>query len=222
MGESMQPIDSSDSNTTVEPQPPGTKPHHCILLNGSLVYAPARDYLWEPENAESGIAVLKEHVEDLNEKRTKLVQEAAFLFHEVTQRENQFLALDNSEHDTEAGRKTRKAMELLSSMHSNIYSEIAETDWLISDSKKMILQLETNGTWMPKGQGAPDPSVIEAVLEKIKQHQKTTEYMLQQMGHMIVPAESQPKLDEDLREIKENTEATTDLVEYFEGMSKPK
>lgn len=219
--EGVQPLGFPDS-AKIEPQPAGSQPHNCVLFNGSLVYGTTRDYFWEPESADSGIKALKEHVEQLNEKRTKLVQEAAFLFQEVAQRENKYLALDKDEHDTEVGRKSRKAMELLSSMHSNTYTEIAELDWLISDSKKMILQLETNGTWMPKSPGTPDPKVTEAVLDKIRQHQKKTENMLQQLGYLVVPAEAQPQLEEDLREVKENTEATTDLVEYFEGISKPR
>jgi hypothetical protein len=209
-------------SATVMPQPSGSQPHNCVLFNGSLVYGTTRDYLWEPEDAESGIKRLKEHVKELTEKRAKLVQEAAFLFQEVAQRENKYLTLSKEEHDTEMGRKSRKAMELLSSMHSNTYTEIAELDWLISDSKKMILQLETDGTWMPKSPGPPAPQITEAILDKIRQHQKKTELMLQQLDYLAVPTEAQPQLEDDKREVKENAEATTDLVEYFEELSKPR
>ncbi|TID17084.1 hypothetical protein E6O75_ATG09850 [Venturia nashicola] len=215
-----QPFDLAEG-TVVEPQPHGSHPHNCVLVNGSLLFAPTRDYFWEPESVEAGTEALNAHMEKLNEKRTRLVQEAAFLFQEVTRRENKYLAMDKAEHDTEAGRRSRKAMELLSSMHSNTYTEIAETDWLISDSKKMLLQLESNGTWMPKSQGPPNPKVLETILDKVREHQKKTDMLLQQIGYMVVPPGNRAQIEEDTREVKENSEATADLVEYFDNVSKP-
>ncbi|KAE9980080.1 hypothetical protein BLS_009164 [Venturia inaequalis] len=216
-----QPFDFADG-IVMEPQPHGSHPHHCILVNGSLVFGSTRDYFWEPDSVEAGIEALKEHIEKLKEKRTRLAQEAAFLFQEVAQRENKYLAMDNAERDTEAGRRWRKAMELLSSMHFNTYSEIAETDWLISDSKKMILQLETNGTWMPPNQGPPDSKALGTILDKVREHVKKTEMLLQQISYMVVPPENREQMEENTREIKENSEATADLIEYFEEASKPK
>lgn len=216
-----QSFDLSDG-TVVEPQPQGSHPHNCVLLNGSLLFGPTRDYFWEPESPEAGTEALKAHLEMLNEKRTKLVQEAAFLFQEVAQRENKYMAMDKNERDTEAGRRSRKAMELLSSMHSNTYTEIAEVDWLISDSKKMLLQLETNGTWMPQSQGPPEPKVLQTISNKVKEHQKKTDLLLQNIRYMVVPPENRAQMEEDVREVKENSEATADLVEYFDDISKPK
>lgn len=219
--ETPQSFDLADG-TVVEPQPLGSHPHACALVNGSLLFGPTRDYFWEPESVEAGIEALKTHLEKLNEKRTKLVQEAAFLFQEVAQRENKYLAMDKIERDTETGRRSRKAMELLSSMHSNTYTEIAEVDWLISDSKKMLLQLESNGTWMPKAQAPPDPKVLETLLNKVREHQKKIELMLQHVDYMVVPPENRAEIEEDIREVKENSEATADLVEYFDDVSKSK
>lgn len=209
-------------DTVVEPQPHGSYPHNCVLVNGSPSFAPIRDYFWEPESIEAGTEALKAHMEKLHEKRARLVQEAAFLFQEVTRRENKYLTMDRPERDTEAGRRSRKAMELLSSMHSSTYIEIAQMDWLISDSKKMLLQLESNGTWMPQSQGPPDPKVLETILDRIREHQKNTDMLLQQIGYMVVPPEDRAQMEEDIREVKENSESTADLVEYFDDVSKPK
>ncbi|QDS68216.1 hypothetical protein FKW77_010578 [Venturia effusa] len=207
--------------SVAEPQPRGSHPHTCVLINGSLVFGPMRDYFWEPESVQRGTEILKAHLEKLNEKRTKLVQEAAFLFQEVAQRENNYLALSKNERETEAGRKSRKAMELLSSMHSNTYFNIAEVDWLISDSKKWLLQLESNGTWMPRTQGSPDPKAVEAILENIRKHKKSTDMMLQQIGSMVVPPENRSEIEQDVRDVKENSEATADLIDHFDPMTKP-
>lgn len=206
----------------VEPQPHGLHPHSCVLVDGSLVFGPMRDYHWEPDSTEAGIKTLKEHVEILTEKRTRLAQEAACLFQEVAKRESKYQAMDITEHDTEAGRRSRKAMELLSSMHFNTYSDIAALDWLISDSKKILLQLETNGTWMPKSQGPPDQKVLGVILEQVRLHQKKTELLQRQLGSLLVTQENQAQVEEDIREVKENAEATADLVEYYEEISKPR
>lgn len=203
--------------TTVSPQPPGSNPHHVVIVNGKTHYLNTRDYLWRPANSEEGLRLLHEQLNDLNGKRSSLVQTAEFLWIEIAKRERKYMK--ENEPDTTSGRQLRKTLELLSSMHSNIWTEISEIDWLIADTKKIILQVQKAGDWIPDKPLHIDLKTYkpERVLELVRQHKEKMAQMLSHMDSLIVTSESdQLKREENLKEIKENDIATGELLRELE------
>jgi hypothetical protein len=199
-------------------QPPGSRPHTCVIVDGKIQYAPGnRDYFWEPASPAEGLETLQDHIDELKAERARLHREAEFLYYEIAARESQYATRDKSL-DGEASRKRRKALELLNSLHHNQWVEISVMDWLITDSQKMVLQLKTNGTWMPEKSGQSDPvaRVPDGVMQKLRQHKKKTTMLLDQLETAIVPSEAQQQMEDNIREVRENDAATEELVEELE------
>jgi hypothetical protein len=211
--------DQIQSNTVVM-QPPGSHPHACVVADGKIQYMGNRDYFWQPASSAEGLETLQNHIEDLKDQRSKLHRQAEFLFHEIAARESQYERRDKTV-DTEASRKERKALELLSSMHFNLWSDISVMDWLITDSQKMILQMKSNGTWLPEKTGNPTAYAPDTLLEKIREHKQKTEMLVSQLESVIAPSEDQKQLDDHIREMKENDSATGDLIQDFEERRGP-
>jgi len=89
-----------------------------------------------------------------------------------------------------------------------------------SHKSPIFLQLQTDGKWLPSKSVTPDPKTTQELVDKIRKHQKKTEFTLQQLKKVVVPAEGQEQLNEDLRDVEENVAATVELVEYLEGLDK--
>lgn len=202
---------------SISPQPAGSNPHHVMIVNGKTHYLNTRDYLWRPANSEEGLRHLHEQLNELNGKRNSLVQTAEFLWIEIAKRER--LYMKENEPDSAAGRHLRKTLELLSSMHSNTWTEISEIDWLIADTKKIILQVQKAGDWIPDKPLNIDLKTYkpERVLELVRQHKEKTAQMVSHIDSLIVTNENdQLKREENLKEIKENDFATGELLRELE------
>jgi hypothetical protein len=203
----------------VIPQAPGTRPHNCFIVNGKPEYSATRDYRWQPDSPAEGVETLQDHIEDLQARRAKLRRQAEFLFYEVADRERQFHHRDKSV-DNEKSRLQRKALELLSSTHSNLWVTISMYNWLIDDSQKMLLQLQSNGAWLPEKTGEPTAHTPNGLLEQIREHKKTAELKLEQLESVsetvIVSAEDYTQMANNIREAKENIKATSEVIEDFE------
>jgi hypothetical protein len=202
---------------SISPQPAGSNPHHVVIVNGKTHYLNTRDYLWRPANSEEGLRLLHEQLNELNGKRSSLVQTAEFLWIEIAKRER--LYMKENEPDSASGRQLRKTLELLSSMHSNTWTEISEIDWLIADTKKIILQVQKAGDWIPDKPLNIDLKTYkpERVLELVRQHKEKTAQMLSHIDSLIVTTENdQLKREENLKEIRENDLATAELLRELE------
>jgi len=202
---------------SISPQPVGSNPHHVMIVNGKPHYLNTRDYLWRPANSDEGLRLLHEQLNELNGKRSSLVQTAEFLWIEIAKRER--LYMKENEPDSASGRQLRKTLELLSSMHSNTWTEISEIDWLIADTKKIILQVQKAGDWTPDKPLNIDLKTYkpEKVLELVRQHKEKTAQMLSHIDSLIVTSENdQVKREENLKEIRENDIATGELLRELE------
>jgi hypothetical protein len=219
-GESSDMEDDQLLSRTVVMQPPGSRPHACVIADGKVQYLGNRDYFWQPASPVEGLETLQDHIEEIKDQRSKLHRQAEFLFHEIAAREIQYERRDKTV-DNEVSRKERKALELLSSMHFNLWSDISVMDWLITDSQKMILQMKSNGTWLPEKTGNPTARVPGSLLEKIREHKQKTEMLVSQLESVIAPSEDQKQLDDHIREMKENDTATGDLIKDFEDRRVP-
>jgi hypothetical protein len=211
--------DQMFSKHAVIPQAPGTRPHNSFVVNGKPEYSATRDYRWQPNSPAEGIETLQDHIEDLKVRRAKLRRQAEFLFYEVADRERQYGQRDKFI-DSERSRLQRKALELLSSTHSNLWVTISMYNWLIDDSQKMLLQLQTNGAWLPEKTGDPTAHTPDGLLEQIREHKKTSEMKLEQLENVsesvIISAEDRETMTSNIREAKENIKATSEVIEDFE------
>jgi len=211
--------DESIQSVAIIPQPLGSRPHTCIKLNGKEHFLANRDYFWKPANTAEAIETLQDHIQELNETRTGLARQAEFLWYEIADREHKYSTTMEQDIDSEPLRKQRKALELLSSMHGNLWGDISVVDWLIADSKKQILQFKSNGTWIPEKKPSVDISTYtpDEVLEKVREHKQKTEAIMFQLANVIAPtSEDQSELEKNQREMRENDMATADLIEEFE------
>jgi hypothetical protein len=217
------PIISSGANQP-EPQPPGSRPHVAELVNGKLHYYPTRDYVWRPQSVAEGVEILNEHIKDLNERRGHLTEQATYLWHEIAERERKY-ALRPLNDNTDEWIKERKALELLCSLHANLWVDISGADWAIQDSKKMLFQLQSKGTWMPeKEEGYVDPKtyVPPSILDRLREHKQATESILFRLESAMIPPDAPEaerlvaQVAENIKEVKGNDTSTKELIEEFE------
>ncbi|KAF2436573.1 hypothetical protein EJ08DRAFT_152625 [Tothia fuscella] len=213
-----------DPDQAHEPEPPGSHPHLCAVVNGELRFLSTRDYQWRPSSTSEGVDVLQSHISTLSKRRAHLTHQATYLWYEIAEREKQF-ATRPADDEAEEWIKKRKALELLCSLHSNLWTEISEADWLIADSKKMLLQLQSNGTWVPEREpGSADPKtyVPSSILEKLRKHKESTGTMLYQLENAVIPpttpdAEKLSEvLAENMEQLRGNDASTSELIEELE------
>jgi len=210
-------LDDGTYAENVQPQPIGSSPHPIVLLDGKAEYQVTRDYTWRYENSEEGLRLLNKQLNDLTGARKGLVEMAEFLWIEVAKRERRY----HKESDPESadGRQLRKALELLSSMHSGVWGQISDIDWLIADTKKIMLQIQKGGDWIPENPKSIDLKTYrpERILELIRRHKENTTRLLSTLENMAVPYDGdQEKLNDSLKEVRENDMATENLVREME------
>jgi hypothetical protein len=204
----------------LEDMPKGFAPHIAVKVDSDIKFLNARDYYWKAESVQDGLQALEEHIQDLSARRLDLVREAEYLWLEVAKKERGYFK-DHSDDDAESRRRLRAKLELLSSIHMNTYTAIAEFDWMIDDTKKMKLQLKSGGDWEPSKQPNIDPKtyVPERILEMLKHHKKQTEENKQQWGSLLtvpIPEDQKGGISDSSRDVEDNDIATAELIEEFE------
>jgi len=217
---------------------PGKAPHELAYdtWEEKVVALPTTDYRWEPTSSADGERSLQGHIEKLLERRQKLVKQVEWLWHELAIRENNYHNLPPGE-DKDI---TRKKLELLGSMHKNLWVEISELDWMIGDSRKQILQLQSRNkgiTWLPPttvanasfandktGTQPVDESIWNRLIRDLRNHQENLQAVMASMDEVLLTdekdSEEKEEFDRTLKEVKQNEEATEGLIQEFEDRGK--
>jgi hypothetical protein len=209
----------SQSHIATLPQPPGSQPHVAIVTEkGEMVFAPQRDYEWNPESAQVGLEILRDHLEDLNKARANNVKTAEYLWHTIARREAQNYSPYSRKNDSADVVMERKALELLTSIHKQVYSQIADVDWCIANTKKLMLQFQSDGKWMPNASGSVmAPEARKKILINVREHRKNLEVQEAtiETSLKVMPIDDDEKAEIRLA-ISENLAATTKLLEDLE------
>ncbi|KAF2835549.1 hypothetical protein M501DRAFT_988841 [Patellaria atrata CBS 101060] len=198
---------------------PGAAPHVYIIdENEKRKWVPTTDYHWEPRSPQEGLQELQGHIVELTDLRKQLVEETEYLWIELARREQIFYR----EKDESIRRGQRKELELLGSMHFNLWAEISLLDWMIADSRKNMLQLQPakegkKWGWMPQV-----PKHIESGQYKPLRTYQTLQRHLQEKESELeeMKASRDPRVPDHMREqlldsARENVEATARLVAEF-------
>jgi hypothetical protein len=198
----------------------GTEPHEIgTNQDGKKVVLPQRDFAWNPASKEIGLETLQDHLEELQKSRKAAVESAQFLWG--------LLAKYEAEHYPPYGRDTesseinlhKKALELLASIHRQHYSQIADLDWCIANTQKLMLQTQSEGKWLPAhSDGAGENEAQEKLLNNIRNHKKNLEVQNNTMDESL---KMMPVPDEVKEEIKhavaDNLAATSKLLDELEA-----
>lgn len=154
--ESLGQASEGDGEEADEQDP---QPHRSQLMDGERQFRPQRNYSWIAESGAESIAVLEKHIDHLKERRLLLAQEAELLWHQIAVKE---AAASQVPRDTLAGEKQYATLDVMGEAHVNIWLEVSVIDWMLADSRKMIMQSEAyqKGThWIPE----PTPNATAIV-----------------------------------------------------------
>lgn len=201
------------------PKPPGYAPHMTIETEtGEKITQAQRDFEWNPESAQEGIEELRDHLEDLNKARAKAAQSAEYLWNTIAQREASKYPPYGRKDDLEDVVLERKALELLTSIHKQLYSHITDLDWCIANTKKLMLQMQSDGKWLPNTVNSiVATETREKILNNIRMHRRTLEVQESTIEESLkmMPVTDEDK-DDIRRSVSENLVATTKLLEDLE------
>jgi hypothetical protein len=211
--------DQASEWLAAQPEPPGTEPHMTIVAeNGQKVVLAQRDFDWNPESQQAGLEMLQDHLEDLYKARARAVQSAEFLWNSIAKRESQHYPPYKRQQDSKSITLEKKALELLSSIHKQHYAQIADLDWCIANTKKLMLQLQSEGKWLPNNLNSPVASEArDKLLASVRQHRKNLEVQSMTVDETlnVMPVPDEEKAD-IRRALSENLAATTKLLKDLE------
>ncbi|KIW07940.1 uncharacterized protein PV09_01844 [Verruconis gallopava] len=216
-------VTTASSLLTAFPLPPGSEPHMAVKTqDGTKIYAPQRDYEWNPTSAQTGLEILQDHLEELSTARSKQAQTAEYLWNMIARREADKFPPYARNDEAEEIILERKALELLTSIHRQVYSQIADLDWCIANTKKLILQFQTDGKWVPSTsvQSSVLSEARDKILENIRLHKKNLEVQQTTFANeenIKMMAISEDEKEDIRRALRENLAATTRLLEDLEN-----
>ncbi|KAJ9646532.1 hypothetical protein H2199_002581 [Coniosporium tulheliwenetii] len=204
---------------------PETLPHHYDLdPQWGRIFIPSTDYTWVPASPEEGIRTLKEHLKTLEERRTREVAEAEFIWHELADREIAFQCMT----DDKARDASRRALELVGSTHRKLWDSISGLDWMIADTKKRILQLEakqSGRTWTPapgsieRAKHRPSLCVemFRRHLSNLEELNRAVDTAMTSLEFSKMPKDAQLTLRRHKDQLLQNIEATKAVIKEFEA-----
>ena len=203
-----------------EPVPEGSKPHMAYIdSNGKETVMAQRDFDWNPENKALGLEALQDHLEDLQKHRRQAVHSAQYLWELIARREAANYKPFGRDQDSQPMILEKKALELLSSIHKQHYSQITDLDWCIANTQKLILQFQSDGKWLPSKADATDLSEArEKLLNNIRTHKKNLEVQNSTLESTLAmtPIDSEDK-DDIKRALADNLKATAKLLDDLES-----
>lgn len=200
-------------------EPSGPHPDLASFLRSdSPSQHPNRDYRWRSGNREDSLSDLDKDLASLHSRREELVEMAEFLWAEIAKRERRYKNLEDSETD----RMLRKSLEWLSSCHCGTWLQISALDWMIADTKKIILQIQKSGDWLPQKPKNVDLTTYRPaeILGSLLNHRKFMANHLADLEKISSVSAADAKLHDDLKrsmqEVRENIMATDDLIREME------
>lgn len=205
---------------TAQPVPEGSKPHMGYVdSNGKEMILAQRDFDFNPENKATGLEALQDHLEDLQKHRRAAVSSAQYLWELIAKREAAHYKPWGRDQESEPINLEKKALELLSSIHKQHYSQIADIDWCIANTQKLILQMQSDGKWLPtKSDLSGNMEARGRLLNNIRTHKKNLEVQNSTLESTLAvsPFENEDK-DEIRRGVADNLKATAKLLEDLES-----
>ncbi|KAK4981084.1 hypothetical protein LTR66_010216 [Elasticomyces elasticus] len=159
-------IDDEEAAANLDEMDP--RPHVSKIEEGERIFHPETNYRWAAYGEEAK-RILEDHIAHLNERRAGLAKEAEYAWHQIAVREAEFYDTPNGTPE-----KQTKRIELgyLANVHVNTWLEIGSIDWMIADSNKNLLQLQSMLTKEPgkSGSGHWIPQISDAVRRQPPKH----------------------------------------------------
>jgi hypothetical protein len=169
------------------------RPHFSEMREGERVFFPEPNYKWQP-TLDAGPQI-ESHIQELKERRSRLANEAAILFHTLACKQNELYATDKDDVDRE---QHRVDAELMGHLHVQTYLEISRLDWCIADSQKTKLQLkalENGQQWLPpRPQGKPNFQHARRLLDEFDHENEVARGEMEMLGEQAAAALQDPGL----------------------------
>lgn len=206
--------------------PLGTSPHPGYITEGQTKFLPRADYDWEPESVDEGIKVLKQHIEDLQQKRAALAKEAEYTWLDLAKKEHIFYY----EKDVETKDMMKRELELLSGIHYRHWQEISDINWMIADSQKNIRQSELfpseAAVWLPQLRALSNPTQHspQATLKHVREHWENLKMIIAKTEEVLlvanIPQDTREALKAEQEGMRKNLKATELLLKEYEDKVK--
>lgn len=172
------PADEPHINEELDRTDP--QPHLTATVDGERVPFANTNYSWAPKRDEA-IPMLEAHLSRLRERRKELANEAEALWHWLAREEAKYY---NEPDSSPLKSERRRVVEFLGSVHTKIWIDVSQMDWMIADSQKNIQQVrswdnKTSGGeiqhWMPPLSTAAAKTPPKRSLQMFKQFAKEAE-----------------------------------------------